>query len=232
MSLMRPSVVVTLDGQRLTSAEGALVRTKVCLGSAESHDAVELTVWPSSKLAGAQPGGTLVVALSDGATDTDVWTGQVAGVRATAAALVLEGIAPTIILSRTFVSQTFLDVTVADIVRQLVTDAGVEVDEIEAGVTLPCYAVDSRRSVWSHVHDLARLTGADVTTSATGSMRFVAPAGGGLGGAASGLAAAAGSAVSVLLGGSGGLRFGANVVEWQTTHSDSPPTTGLSAARA
>lgn len=219
MSLVRPNAALTVDGQRLTAAEAGMLRLRVRLGMGEAHDAVELTLWPTSKLAASAAGASLTVALGDGDELTDVWTGNVAGVSGSDGSVTLDALAATAVLSRTWLSQTFLDLTIGEIVEQLAAEGGVEVDEASADVKLPAYAVDSRRAVWAHVNDLARLSGADLTTTATGALRFVAPpaAGGGLGG----LAGAA-AAVSDLLFGAGGLRFGANVVGWRTRRGQAP----------
>ena len=209
MSLVRPSAVVTLDGQRLTSAEGAVLRVRVRLGMAPAHDQVECFCWPSSKLNSAAPGSSLAVALGDAGNETDVWTGEVSSVRLTADGIVLEGLASTIALSRTFVAQGFLDVSVADVVQLLASAAGVTVEGASGDTSLSAWGVDDSRSAWAHICDLARLVGADVTATAAGALNFVAPSSG-PGGALSGAA----GALSALAGGGGPPRYGASLLRW------------------
>lgn len=198
---------------------------RVRLGLGPAHDDVECFCWPSSKLKSAAPGSTLAVALGAAGSETDVFTGEVTGVRLTPDGLALEALAKSIALSRTFVSQTFLDLSVADIVQQLASAASVDVDSASGDTTLSAYAVDDRRSAWAYVNDLAELVGADVTVTETGALKFVAPSsgpGGSIGGAVAGAAAS-------LLGGAKGLRFGANVVGWRATSLKAPETASVAA---
>jgi hypothetical protein len=225
MTLLRPSAVVTLDGQRLTSAEGAVLRVRVRLGMGPAHDDAEVFCWPSSKLKSAAPGSTLSIALGAAGSETDVFAGEVTSVRLTPDGLALDGLAKSVALSRTFVSQTFLDLSIADIVQQLASAAGVDVDSASGDTTLSAYAVDDRRSAWAYLNDLAQLVGADITVTEAGALKFVAPsagASGSIGGAVAGAATA-------LVGGAKGLRFGANVIGWRATSLKAPETASVAA---
>jgi hypothetical protein len=218
--------VVTVDGRRLTSAEGAVVRVRIRLGRGPAHDDAECICWPSSRLASTSPGATLAVALGNAGAETDVWTGEVTGVRRAPDGLALEGLATSVALSRTFLSQTFLDLSIPDVVQQLASAAGVPVEAAGGDARLAAYAVDDRRSAWAHLNDLAELTGADVTVTETGALKFVAPpppAGGGPGGLVEAVA------VLGLGGGAGGLRYGANVLGWRMTTRGAPDTASVAA---
>jgi len=170
MALSRPRANLTLDGRRLSSAEAALVSLRV-LHTMGEHDPVEVLLWPSSKFAGAKAGSRLAIAIGDEGSEADVWTGEVTGTAAGADAVALDGLAATVALSRQRVSQTFLDQSVADIVRDLAGSS--EVDEVSGDTKLPAYFVDDRRSVWAHLLELARIVDADVTASPAGGLRFV-----------------------------------------------------------
>ncbi len=220
MTLVRPSAVVTLDGQRLTSAEGAVLRVRVRLGLGPAHDAVDIFCWPSSKLKSAAVGGQLSVSLGTVGGEKNVWTGEVTGVRLTPDAVALEGLAASIALSRTFTSQSFISVSVADIVQQMASAAGVTVDSASGDTSLSSYAVDDRRSAWAHINDLARLIGADVTVTDAGALKFVAPAsspGGAISSIGAGVVSSVASQLAALTGagGASGLRHGANVIDWR-----------------
>jgi hypothetical protein len=228
MTLVRPSAVVTLDGRRLTSAEGAVLRVRVRLGMGPAHDAVEIFCWPSSKLNAASVGSTVTVALGTVDSEADVFTGEITGVRLTPDAIALEGLATSVALSRTFVSQSFISVSVADVVQQLASSAGVDVEEASADTSLSSYAVDDRRSAWAHINDLARLVGADITVTETGALKFIAAAGA-AGGAGGALGAVGGAASALLGGGATGLRYGANLLEWRARTRDLPGTLGVAA---
>lgn len=227
MTLVRPSAVVTLNGKKLTSAEGAIMRVRVRLGMGPAHDSVDVFCWPSSGLKDASIGAALTVALGTRGSEADVWTGEVTGVRLTPDGVALEGLASSILLSRTFTSQSFVGVSVADIVNQLASAAGVDVDGVSGDTSLSSYAIDDRRSAWAHMNDLARLVGADITVTHAGKLKFVAPSSpSALGSALSQVPAAV---ASLLGGGSKGLRYGANVLGWRAT-SQAAPDTGAVAA--
>jgi hypothetical protein len=227
MTLARPSAVVTVDGRRLTSAEGAVRRVRVRLGMGPAHDDAECFCWPSSKLKSAAAGSTLAIALGPAGDETDVWTGEVTGVRLAPDGVALEGLASSVALSRTFVSQTFVDLSFADVARQLASAAGVDVAEASGETTLSAYAVDDRRSAWAHLNDLAELAGADVTVTETGALKFVTLSSGPGGAAIGGLV---GHAVAVGFGGgASGLRHGANLLGWRVTTRKAAETPSVAA---
>jgi hypothetical protein len=169
----RPRAVVTLDGRALTSAEAAVARLRVELGVGGAHDPAEVVVWPASKLAAATPGSALAIALGEEGEEEDVWAGEVAEVSAGPDGVVLDGLAGTVALGRERVSRTYLDQTVADVVRDLAGSA--PVDEVGGDLDLPAYAVDDRRTVWAHLRELAALAGADLGSAPDGGLRFVPP---------------------------------------------------------
>ncbi len=173
MSLARPRAVLTLDGRSLTSAEAAVARLRVLLGVGGAHDPAEVVVWPASKLSAATPGSSLAVALGEEGEEEDVWAGEVAEVSAGPDGVVLDGLAGTVALARERVSRTYLDQTVADVVRDLAGSA--PVDEVGGDLELPAYAVDDRRTVWAHLRELAALAGADLGSAPDGGLRFVPP---------------------------------------------------------
>jgi hypothetical protein len=171
MSLARPNALITLSGQNYSAAEAALVRMRVALSVRGAHDCVALTLWPSSKLASAQTGAKISIALGPSGSEADVWSGEVNAVAASPDALTITGLAATAALSRTRISQTYLDQSVADIVRALA--ASVDIDEVEGDLNLAAYTVDDRRAVWSHLLDLAAMAGAEVGANSSGALRFV-----------------------------------------------------------
>jgi hypothetical protein len=227
MTLVRPNAILTVAGRALSAAEAGLVRLRAQLSVGEAHDHVELFCWPASKLASASAGATLAVSLGPKDSEVDVLTGEVEAVRVSADAVVLEGMDASIALSRSFVGQSFLELSIADIVNQLASDAGMDTEEVSCDISLPAYAIDPRRSVWSHLNDLARLAGADLAVTAAGALRFVIPGeaggGGGLGGAVGAVAGALG------LGGASGLRYGANVLAWHASTAQDAPSASIAA---
>jgi hypothetical protein len=172
----RPVAAIDIDGRVLHADESALIRLTVesALGC---HDAVSMAFWPGSKFAGAVQNAKVKVRLGtkeDG--DEAVCAGEVIAARRSPDAVRLDGIAPTVALSRAAKSQSYLRQTIGDIVRDLAGE--VEIDEVESDVTLESYAVDTGRSIWGHLRDLAWLAGADLGCAPSGALRFVKIRGG------------------------------------------------------
>jgi hypothetical protein len=165
-----PSATLTIDGRSLNAAEGALVSLRVVLAN-DAHHWARIVVWPGSKFANTKPGATLSIALGTVDSEEDVMAGTIANVTQTATTVILEGLSSTEILSRTRRSQTYLNQSVADIVRDLAAD--VDVDEIEADLKLEAYSLDDHRTVWSHLMELAELSGAELGSGSSGGLRFV-----------------------------------------------------------
>ncbi len=170
MSLGRPSAKITIDGRGLTAAEAGLVRLSVEM-TPGSHDAADLVLWPGSKFAGTAPGAVISVALGTAGAEEDVWTGEAVAVHAAPEGVAIEGLAATAALSRARLTRTYVGQTVADIVRDLAGEAGI--DQVEAALELSAYSIDGRRTVWAHLTELARLAGADLGCGAAGGLRFV-----------------------------------------------------------
>jgi phage protein D len=208
VKLSRPSAVVTLDGRGLTPGEARLAWVRLSLGLGAAHDAAELAAGPGSPLAAASPGSRLKVALGEAGDEETVWTGEVSEVAVTSSGLRLEGLAATVALSRARRSQTYLRQSAADIVRDLAASA--TLDRIQAPLRFEAYSVDDRRPVWSHVLDLARLAGCDVSASPEGGLRMAPPRHGG--------------AVT--------LRWGADLLAWRVAAATAPAAASTAALGA
>ncbi len=165
--MFRPNAVITLDGRRFTAAEAALAGLDLQLGLGEFGEA-RLLLWPRSKLAGATIGAKLELALGAQGQEEAVFTGAVETVTHGPAALLIEALEPTAALHRKFISRTFLNQTVAAIVRDLADP--VSVAAAESDLELGQYGVENRRSVWWHLRDLARLAGCDLGATAAGEL--------------------------------------------------------------
>src|SRR5262249_14651545 len=141
------------------------------LGLSGAHDSAALTLWPGSALAEAAPGDTLAISLGNLDEEEAVWSGEVTAMRAAPDGALLEGLAATVALSRARRSQTWTSQSLGNADRDMPSD--IPVDEVRADLQLEAYSVDDRRSLWSHLLELAALTGADVGCSPEGGLRFV-----------------------------------------------------------
>jgi hypothetical protein len=169
----KPRAILGCPSGDLTSAEAGAARVVLRLGRNGPHDAVEIVAWPGSRLADLAADDPLTVSLGPGDDETLAFTGTVTDVRQGPDALAVEALGATMALSRTRKVQSYLNQTVADIVRDLASD--VETDRVEADLSLASYAVDDRRPLWTHLLDLAALAGADVTSTAEGKLVFAPP---------------------------------------------------------
>ena len=66
------------------------------------------------------------------------------------------------ILLNSFTDQTFENKTAGDIVQALASEASVDVNSADAGINFPAYVIDSQRSFYHHMKDLAALCGFDL----------------------------------------------------------------------
>lgn len=73
---------------------------------------------------------------------------------------------------RTYVEKTYEGNTAGAIVRDLASQAKVDVATADDGITFPAYVVDGRRGVYHHMLDLATLSGLDLYINADGKLVF------------------------------------------------------------
>jgi phage protein D len=173
--IRRPAASLTIDGAALTGPEAALVRLDVELGVGGAHDRFRALVGHASPAAGTEAGAAAEVALGYGDEVEAVLTGTVTAVERAPAGVVLEGLAGTIALSHTRIGRSYVSVTAADVVQDLVSTAGATAGEVQAPLQLAAYHVDERRTAWSHVQTLAVLAACEVTSGGDGALNFRAP---------------------------------------------------------
>jgi len=200
--VFRPNATIEIDGRSLTAAEAGLERLDVVL-AVGAHGFAALDLWPRSKFADAAPGAAIVVSLGD----ETVLTGKVAAISKHPSRLHIEALDGTAPLSATRTATTYRDQSVAAIVNDIAGTAGVDTDTVEGDLTLEAYSVDSRQTLWRHLKDLAALSGADLTASAEGKLRF---------------AAGSGSSKKT-------IRFGADLIAWRATERGETPAPGFAA---
>jgi hypothetical protein len=101
-----------------------------------------------------------------------VITGTVVGVEPGLESKRISGLSRGLALLHTFVDQTFEDTTAGDIVRDLASQAGVDVERAEGGLPFPAYVVDGRRDAVRHIRDLGYLSGFDSYLTPEGKLVF------------------------------------------------------------
>jgi phage protein D len=241
VTLPRPAAALTLQGATpplgggpLDAAQAAVRRIVVDLTADAAHDRAEVAVWRASPLADAAPGSTLTIGLGDAGQTQDVATVEVTAADVTGWGAILVGHAPSRRLSTTWVGKSYVDSSIGDIVSDLLGQGGVDEGEVDASLTLPLVHVDPRRSVWQHLHALARRCGCTVTSGADGSISFTpipgAVAAGGLSAMAAARASAAGAAAGRALDltpdAPGELREGAELIAFRVGRRPEDATIG------
>ena len=171
MTIRHPVAKLTSGSRSLTTAEGGVALIEARLASGGEHDAMRAVLWSTSKLANLAPGDPFSLAIGDRDALADVSAGEVTRAEVREGYVVIDALAHTAKLSRDRRSQSWEDQTIGDIVRDML--GSVQVDEIDASLRLPWFAVDVQRTIWSHLRELASVVGAEVGSSANGGVRFV-----------------------------------------------------------
>jgi hypothetical protein len=222
VTIGKPTASITLSSAPASGGlgldEAAVRRLRVDLSVDEVHDRVELWLWPGSRLVDAKPDDTIEVALGLSDDTTDLLKAEVASLSVMPGGVLLSAYSPSRRLSSTYVGRAWKSTSLASVVNDLLSDAGVDAGDVDADLSLPALHVDPHRSVWSVLHDLARRTGHQVRSTSDGKVSFGPAPGTSSSGGLGGLAAAAGAAASALgLGGdSKELREGAELVAFAT----------------
>jgi phage protein D len=172
MTLKRPDAELTLDGRSLSAAEAALVSAHVHLSVSGAHDRFRCALGFLSPFVDVEPGADAELKLGFGDELETVLTGTVTSVGRAPWGFVVEGLAATSALSGVRVGRSYVGQTVGDVVSDLVSGAGGTTGEVSASHQLAAFHVDERRSVWSHVRSLARLTGSELSTDPEGGVNF------------------------------------------------------------
>lgn len=172
MTLKRPDAELILDGRSLSAAEAGLESVRVQLSLSGAHDRFRCALGFLSPFADVGSGVDAELKLGFGDDLETVLTGTVSAVERAPRGLVVEGLAASAVLSTTRVGRSYLGQSVADVVSDLVSTAGGTTGEVSASHQLAAFHVDDRRSVWTHVRGLARLTGSELSCDPQGAINF------------------------------------------------------------
>lgn len=172
MSLERPAAKLTLGGHSLDAAEAALESLRVELSVSGAHDRFQCRLGHLSPFADVDAGADAEIQLGYGDDLQTVLTGTVTAVERAPWGLRVEGLAASSTLSAARIGRSYIGQTVADVVADLAAAGGGSAGEVSASHTLAAYHVDERRSVWTHVRQLARLTGSELSSAPDGGLNF------------------------------------------------------------
>jgi hypothetical protein len=91
-----------------------------------------------------------------------VMKGRVDAVDATLEQVRVTAYGSATVLLRSFLEETFLDMSAGEIVSELADRAGVSRGAVEQGIEFPAYVIDGHRSFYHHMAELAALCGFDL----------------------------------------------------------------------
>ena len=163
------------SGRRASTARAGRTSLEIRLAATGAHDWALLRLSPLSPLAETEPDASLTIELGYGDALETVLTGRVVDVTRRESVIVIEAVATTEALSRTHYAQAYQQQTAADIVGDLLGQAGVDAGEIEAPLSLAAYHVDEAPPLWCHLRGLARLTGCEISADPQGALNFRPP---------------------------------------------------------
>lgn len=164
---------------------------------------------------GVAPGDAVTLDLGDADGTERVFTGSVAELRPTLGGCRLLCLGTMLALVDLRASAFYQERSAGDVARDLAGQAGLEVGQVEDGVTLSRYAVERRQGAHAQLRRLAERLGFSLFADREGKLHFRglgAAASLGSGGLGGGLANAAGGALGALAGGGGSLAFGQHLL--------------------
>lgn len=120
-------------------------------------------------------GKELTVKLGLDGSDALVFTGDVVAVTPAIVGVTVRALGKLNDLLNLRIAMTFEKKTAGDIVKALISKAGLSAGTVTAGSKLPSYAIDTRISAYAHARELADRLGFELYTSAQGKVMFHAP---------------------------------------------------------
>lgn len=173
-AVRRPAVEV-----RFGDAEAwaqALVSVTVEAGIGPGVDVVEVIAAAGNGGPVAAVGDAGTVALGyDDASAEQVFAGEIESVgHSIHGTLRLTAVNGGAALARLRLNRSYEQQATGDVISDLAGEAGVTTATIEAGVDLPFYVVDDRRTAWEHVAALARRSGCWIYFNPDGELEVVA----------------------------------------------------------
>jgi hypothetical protein len=166
-ALFSPAYSVTIGNQRWT--EQALL-VEIGLHAAPLVDAAEI-VFPAAAPLEAAPGDDVTIHLDSGEIEADVFSGQISSIERSLDRIRVRALDGGGILARLRLVVTYEKVSAGTAIRNLCSEAGVDVGSVDDGVDLAFYAVDDQRSALVHIARLAGFSGALASITADGALQ-------------------------------------------------------------
>jgi len=175
--LLRPAYKLTLGNQIVDTTDepqaSTVVDLHVVLDMDTPADRFRLELGQVGGLSPARDDDAIIeLGYAANGGFSQVMTGKVSRVEPGLMTEWITGHSPAASLLQTFVDQTYENKTAGDIVRDLASQAAVDVTTADAGISFPAYVIDGRRNVDRHLRDLAGLCGFDLYINTDGELVF------------------------------------------------------------
>jgi phage protein D len=162
-------IVNTTDEPRASTAVDLIVR----LGFGVPADDAVLVLAPVDGLRPARDDDVVVeLGYADDGSLERVLTGTVVDADIGLVAVRVSAYGGAAALLGATIERTYENQSAGDIVRDLASQAGLQVAASQPGIQFPAYVVDGRRSFYHHMRDLAELCGFDVYVDNQGEVVF------------------------------------------------------------
>lgn len=175
--MLKPAYKLTIGDRIVDTTDEPQASTMVDLTVALDMDApADSFTLVLGQVGGFKPGredeAKIELGYADNGSLTQVLAGTVVMVEPGLTTTRVVGYTAVQALLRTFVDKTYESKTAGQIVRDLASQAKVDVAAAEDGINFPAYVVDGRRSFYTHMYDLAELSGFDLYINSENKLVF------------------------------------------------------------
>ena len=168
-TLLQPTYALQIGSKRWTTQ---LLRIDVELELAPSVDELS-AVLPAAAPFDAEPGDEVSLTLDSGEHEADVFAGRLESVQRGYDEIRLTALNGGGLLAQARPAVTYEQVTAATIVRNLCSEAGVDVGDLVDGQQLPFYVADPSRTALQHIARVAAWNGALARVGPDGGLETV-----------------------------------------------------------
>ena len=170
MSVLRPTCTLTLPGgQNFDARSAALVRMEIELSIGGAHPRAQLILDRQGHLS-ANEGDEISISLGDAGDDKAVFHGYVARSLAQGPTHCYEIFGDSEALSRKSIGQAYLQQSIGDIARDIISQGDATPGTIDATEVLDAYYLHDHRTLWSQLVDLADFGDYALSCDADGSI--------------------------------------------------------------
>jgi hypothetical protein len=135
-------------------------------------DVFSIMLRPGDKASSVKRGDEVSIEIGNEGALTKVMTGMVESVRPGVTGIAVTGYSLAMVMAGIKLHQIYEKQASGAIVKDLVEKAGLKAKDPEDGITYPMYTIDTSRSIYEHMRELASLSGFDLFLNADGAVIF------------------------------------------------------------